>query len=132
MSEQGRLAQILSEIINAKDCPYDLRDILNKVKELDSDISYMDASDFDEWFESQDFADRMFEDFGVTVSQPDNDDGTILDEVVDTIYSEYKDEAMFEQAVDLVIEQLENMGLIEGEYFTEEDVITSVSRYTWL
>lgn len=128
---EDRLTQCLNEIIYADDCPSELRQVLANVLILNEDISAYDATGFEEYFESSDFSDSVYELFGVDLGEQVSDEVPI-DEVTSTIYDGYKGEATFEQAVDLVIEQLEDMGYVLDAQYTEADVIKAVSRYNWL
>lgn len=66
MSE-SRLRTALEEIIYSDSCPTDLRVTLENVLELDDEINYMDANDFDEYIDSEDFVDNVYELFGVSI-----------------------------------------------------------------
>ena len=64
---ESRLIECLNEIMYAEDCSSSLRQILDNVKELDDLVSAYDASGFDEFIQSEEFADFVFEHFGVAL-----------------------------------------------------------------
>lgn len=62
---EDRLTQCLNEIIYSDDCPSSLREILSNVIELSEYAYSRDASDFDEYIQSDEFAEDVYSLFGV-------------------------------------------------------------------
>ena len=128
---EDRLTQCLNEIMYSGDCPATLRQVLDSVNILNEEISAFDVNDFEEYIQSSDFSDRVYELFGVDLGVASDTDVPV-EAIAEEIHDNYKDEAVFDQAVDLVIEQLDDMDYTLGVDYTEEDVISAVSKYNWL
>lgn len=66
---EDRLTQCLHEIMYCDECSSELRQILDNVLELSDKISYFDATDFDDYLLSDEFADDAYELFGVNLGE---------------------------------------------------------------
>ena len=58
---EDRLTQCLNEIIYSGNCPSDLRYILDNVIELNNIVNSMDVNDFEEYIQSEQFVEDVFE-----------------------------------------------------------------------
>ena len=66
---EDRLTQCLNEIIYSDDCPSKLRNILDNVIELSNIANTGDAIDFEDYIQSEDFANDVYEFFGVDINK---------------------------------------------------------------
>ena len=66
---EDRLTQCLNEVMFSSDCPADLRSILDNVLELSNYINYIDVNDFEDYLKSEEFADDIYELFGVDINK---------------------------------------------------------------
>jgi len=70
---EDRLTQCLNEIMYSDTCPSDLRSIFQNILDLNEEISAMDASDFENYFNSNDFVEDMYSLFGVDIMAGEED-----------------------------------------------------------
>ena len=66
---EDRLKQCLVEVMFSNDCRASLRQTLEQVIELNEKISYMDVNDFEDYFNSEEFADDIYELFEVDINK---------------------------------------------------------------
>ena len=66
---KDRLEQCLVEVMFSNDCRANLRQTLEQVLELNEKISYMNVNDFEDYFNSEEFTDDIYELFGVDINK---------------------------------------------------------------